>query len=123
VLVFSPNLPYSIVFEAVQKYTLRRRSQFGMSVRRHSPADWDTLYSYCPVAALNSTTSSAGTRLRCFTSMPCALAYSRTSVLRRLPTLCVRSGLAAGHRPLPVVPHVHTASAHPAAPGLARRSG
>ena len=36
---------------------------------------------YWPVAALNLTTSSAGTRPRSFTSMPCALAHSRTSVV------------------------------------------
>ena len=33
------------------------------------------------MAALNLTTSSAGTRPRSFTSMPCALAHSRTSVV------------------------------------------
>jgi hypothetical protein len=38
-------------------------------------------WAYCPVAALNFTTSSAGTRQRSFTSMPCALAHSRTSVV------------------------------------------
>ena len=37
---------------------------------------------YWPVAALNFTISSAGTRPRSFTSMPCALAHSRTSVAR-----------------------------------------
>ena len=36
---------------------------------------------YCPVAALNLATSSAGTRPRSFTSMPCAFAHSRTSVV------------------------------------------
>jgi hypothetical protein len=48
--------------------------------------------SYCPVAALNLTTSSAGTRPRSFTSMPWALAHSRTSV--------VFSPLGAGRRPV-----------------------
>src|SRR5207247_9924084 len=38
---------------------------------------------YCPVAALNLTTSSAGTRPRSLTSMPWALAHSRTSVVFR----------------------------------------
>ena len=46
---------------------------------------------YWLVAALNLTTSSAGTRPRSFTSMPCALAHSRTSV--------VFSPLAAPRRP------------------------
>ena len=36
---------------------------------------------YFPVAALNLTASSAGTRPRSLTSMPWALAYSRTSVV------------------------------------------
>jgi hypothetical protein len=36
---------------------------------------------YWLVAALNLTTSAAGTRPRSFTSMPYALAHSRTSVL------------------------------------------
>jgi hypothetical protein len=36
---------------------------------------------YWLVAALNLRTSSAGTRPRSFTSMPCALAHSRTSVV------------------------------------------
>jgi hypothetical protein len=39
--------------------------------------------SYWPVAALNLTTRSAGTRPRSFTSMPCSLAHSRTSVVLR----------------------------------------
>ena len=39
------------------------------------------LRAYRVAAALNLTTSSAGTRPRSFTSMPCALAHSRTSVL------------------------------------------
>ena len=47
--------------------------------------------SYFSVAALNLMTSSAGTRPRSFTSMPCALAHSRTSVvyspLARAPRL------------------------------------
>jgi hypothetical protein len=36
---------------------------------------------YRPAAALNLTTSSAGTRPRSLTSMPCVLAHSRTSVV------------------------------------------
>ena len=52
---------------------------------------------YFPVAALNLTTSSAGTRPRSLTSMPCVLAHSRTSVVfRPFAARCVRCGLAAG---------------------------
>jgi hypothetical protein len=58
--------------------------------------------SYCPVAAWNLTTSSAGTRPRSLTSMPCALAHSRTSVLSG-PDFGVLRPLRAGPRlPLPV---------------------
>ena len=39
------------------------------------------LRTYRVVAALNLTTSSAGTRPRSFTAIPCALAHSQTSVL------------------------------------------
>src|ERR1700685_1832087 len=42
-----------------------------------------TSQSCWPVADLNLTTSSAGIRPRSFTSMPCALAHSRTSVVFR----------------------------------------
>ncbi len=57
---------------------------------RLSPVGW--------VADLNLTIRSAGTRPRSFTSMPCALAHSRTSVVfsppafpRRLPRASLRA--------------------------------
>jgi hypothetical protein len=43
--------------------------------------NWGHLRPYFPVAALNLTTSSAGTRPRSLTSMPWVLAHSRTSVV------------------------------------------
>ncbi len=46
-----------------------------------APDEPGSFRAYFPVAALNLTTSSAGTRLRSFTSMPRALAHSRTSVV------------------------------------------
>ena len=55
------------------------------------------LRTYGVVAALNLTTSSAGTRPRSFTSMPCALAHSRTSVLST-PSARARRPLRAGRR-------------------------
>jgi hypothetical protein len=51
---------------------------------------------YCLVAALNRATSSLGTRPRSFTSIPWALAHSRTSVLSTHPAaLGVRYAPAA----------------------------
>ena len=58
------------------------------------------LRTYRVIAALNLTTSSAGTRPRSFTSMPCALAHSRTSVLST-PSACALRPLRAGRRVLP----------------------
>ena len=52
---------------------------------------------YCPVAALNLTTSSAGTRPRSFTSMPWTLAHSRTSVAFS-PFAGARCTVRAGRR-------------------------
>lgn len=67
---------------------------------------------YCRVAALNLATRSAGTRPRSFTSMPCALAHWRTSVLSaRPPVPGDRPGLAATRRPRPAAPHAHGDSA------------
>ena len=60
---------------------------------------------YCPVAVLNFTTSSAGTRPRFLTSMPWALAHSRTSVVFRAfgcalrPLRAGRLALALTRRP------------------------
>jgi len=56
---------------------------------------------YCAVAALNLTTSSAGTRPRSFTSMPWALAHSRTSVVFS-PVAVARRPLRAGRRAAPL---------------------
>ena len=47
-----------------------------------------------PVAALNLTTSSAGTRPRSFTSRPWALAHSRTSVVSTFPFADARAPAA-----------------------------
>jgi hypothetical protein len=41
----------------------------------------DVGHLYCPVDALNLATSQPAPRPRSFTSMPCALAHSRTSVV------------------------------------------
>ena len=57
------------------------------------------LRAYRVAAALNFTTSSAGTRPRSFTSMPCALAHSRTSVVFRAFGCALRP-LRAGCRVL-----------------------
>lgn len=54
------------------------------------------------VAALNLTTNSAGTRPRSFTSMPCALAHSRTSVVFSVLTDPVRPA-RAGRREPPLI--------------------
>jgi hypothetical protein len=62
-----------------------RRTLIGMCVRHSSPGDRERPGPYCPVAALNLATSSAGTRPRSLTAMPCALAHSRTSVLSTPP--------------------------------------
>jgi hypothetical protein len=51
--------------------------------RSSQSGDGERLGPYCRVAALNLTTNSAGTRPRSFTSGPCALAHSRTSVVFR----------------------------------------
>src|SRR5579871_3366402 len=56
---------------------------------------------YCAVAALNLTTSSAGTRPRSFTSMPWALAHSRTSVVFS-PLTGARRPVRAGCRAAPL---------------------
>jgi site-specific recombinase XerD len=57
--------------------------------------------SYCPVAALNFTTSSAGTRPRSLTSMPWALAHSRTSPVFS-PLAAARRPVRAGRRAAPL---------------------
>jgi hypothetical protein len=57
--------------------------------------------SYCAVAALNLTTSSAGTRPRSLTSMPWALAHSRTSVVFS-PLAGARRPVRAGRRAAPL---------------------
>ena len=67
----------------------------GMCVRRQGPPNAGP---YCLVAALNRATSSAGTRPRSFTSMPCALAHSRTSVLSTPSARALRP-LRPGRRP------------------------
>jgi hypothetical protein len=62
-----------------------------------------------PVAALNLTTTSAGTRPRSFTSMPCALAHSRTSaVFSPLadPLPAAASGPAGATANPPPCPHI-----------------
>src|SRR5216683_1599215 len=51
-----------------------QRTHFGMRVRPPRPGEPAAFRTYFPVAALNLATSSAGTRPRSFTSMPCALA-------------------------------------------------
>ena len=56
---------------------------------------------YFRVAALNLATRSAGTRPRSFTSMPCALAHSRTSVLSAPPAGALRPPRAGRHAPPP----------------------
>jgi hypothetical protein len=56
---------------------------------------------YLVVAALNLTTSSAGTLPRSFTSMPCALAHSRTSV-GLSPFAAPRRPARTGRRELPL---------------------
>ena len=48
---------------------------------------------------MNLATRPAGTRPRSVTSMPCALAHSRTPVLSATPAGGDRAGLAAAHRP------------------------
>ena len=53
-------------------------------------------WSYCVVAALNFTTSSAGIRPRSLTSMPWLLAQSRTSVESGSPALGLRRRDRAG---------------------------
>ena len=55
---------------------------------------------YFPVASLNLATSSAGTRPRSFTSMPWALAHSRTSVVFGSPAAGLRAP-RAGRRAAP----------------------
>jgi hypothetical protein len=60
----------------MQKYAVTLRPPFGMCVKHGAP-EGGTSGPYCLVAALNSTTSSAGTRPRSLTSMPCALAHPR----------------------------------------------
>ena len=80
-----------------------------MCVRRSSPGDRERPGPYCPVAALNLATSSAGTRPRSLTSMPCALAHSRTSVLSTPPAGALRSapGWPPGTAPGPPCrPHI-----------------
>jgi hypothetical protein len=57
---------------AVESAMIDMPAPFGVSA--------DAIQGRWSVAALNLTTSSAGTRPRSFTSMPCALAHSRTSV-------------------------------------------
>jgi hypothetical protein len=63
--------------------------------------DGSFIRSYCPVAALNFTTRSAGTRPRSFTSMPWALAHSRTSVVFS-PLAGARRPVRAGLRAAPL---------------------
>ena len=100
-----------------------RRTLFGMCARGYARIA-GMLRAYCVVAALNLITSSAGTRPRSFTSMPCALAHSRTSVLSTPSARARRPlGPAAGHRLPLAVPLAHSARVRPAAPWHARRSG
>jgi hypothetical protein len=56
---------------------------------------------YFRVAALNLATRSAGTRPRSFTSMPCALVHSRTSVLSAPAAGALRPPRAGRHAPPP----------------------
>jgi hypothetical protein len=56
---------------------------------------------YFSVAALNLIMSSAGTRPRSLTSMPCALAHSRTSVVFS-PFACALRPVWDGRRALPL---------------------
>jgi hypothetical protein len=68
----------------MQLSELRRRRRSSVNRQKsecHSPSGREHPRPYCPVAALNLAASSAGIRPRSFTSMPCALAHSRTSVL------------------------------------------
>jgi hypothetical protein len=67
---------------------------------------------YRVVAALNLTTSSAGTRPRSFTSMPCALAHSRTSVLS-IPSARARRLLRADRRAPSPARRAAASQAHP----------
>jgi hypothetical protein len=81
------------------------------STRSAATSDWSKGMavmgrSYWLVAALNLTTSSAGTRPRSFTSMPWTLAHSRTSVEFR-PLAEARRPLRAGRRvPSPTGPRL-----------------
>ena len=65
----------------------------GLPVPAARPAE---TWSYCVVAALNFTTSSAGIRPRSLTSMPWLLAQSRTSVESGSPALGLRRRDRAG---------------------------
>src|ERR1700751_5389385 len=62
------------------------------------------LRAYRVAAALNLTISSAGTRPRSFTSMPCALAHSRTSVVFRPSADALRPPRAGRRQPPPAPP-------------------
>jgi hypothetical protein len=77
----SAPLNHGRLCTAVHNCVRRQRPLFGMCVRHCCLTSDGCCGLYWPVAALNLTTSSAGTRPRSFTSMPCALAHSRTSVV------------------------------------------
>lgn len=86
------------------------RTHIGMCVsRRYDPP---TAGSCCPVAALNLTTSSAGTRRRSFVLMPCALA-----------PLADLGGVQPGRRCPAAAPGwlPGTASGPPCSPDIARQ--
>ena len=90
-----------------------------MCVKRFGPAKEERSGPYCPVAALNRATSSAGTSPRSFTWMSCALAHSWTAVLST-PPAAARRPPPTGRRvpPRPSVQLAHSEPPHPTRLGL-----
>ena len=61
-------------------FRIKGHKSTGQRWQLSSRTGRDEAVLYCPIAALNFTTSSAGTRPRSLTSMPWDLAHSRTAV-------------------------------------------
>jgi hypothetical protein len=95
------NLRTPPKFGQVHMYASAQRPLFGTHEREPKwPSGRERPGPYCAVAALNLATSSAGTRPRSFTSMPCALAHSRTLVLST-PSAALRPPWAGRRVPSP----------------------